>query len=262
METKVDVVILAAGQGKRMHKAFPGIPKALVPLAGTPMLLRVCQTVAASHVAAHTTVVVGPVVQKKVQAALEGRDIHYALQPEPHGTGHAVLCAQPILAGAEHILVLYGDQPLYTPETLRALVERHVAVGAPVSLLTVPLSDFADWRSSFIDWGRIVRDADGNFLRDVEAKDATPEELAITEVNPGVYCFRTDWLWKHLPEVGCKNVQGEYYLTDVLALAVEKGSWVETVPVRDPRETLGANTPEQLTLLERIFAEMQQKVSR
>lgn len=260
METKVDVVILAAGQGKRMHQAFPGIPKALVPLAGRPMLLRVYDTVVASGVAARITVVVGPAVEKKVQAALVGRDVQYALQPEPRGTGHAVLCAQAGLVGAEHVLVLYGDQPLYTPTTIHALVERHIAAGAPVTLLTVPLPDFREWRSSFADWGRIVRDNNGRFLRDVEAKDATIQELAITEVNPGVYCFRTAWLSEHLPAVGCKNAQGEYYLTDVLALAAEKGEWVETVLVSDPRETLGANTPEQLALLERIYSKEKEMV--
>lgn len=255
METLVDVVILAAGKGKRMHQAFPGIPKMLVPLCGTPMLLRVFDTVVASGIAARITVVVGPAVEAQVRTALADRSVMYAVQEEPRGTGHAVLCARPVLAEAHHLLVLYADQPLYTPETLRSLVQKHVAADAPVTLLTVPLPDFRDWRSSFADWGRIVRDASGAFVRDVEAKDASARELAITEVNPGVYCFRAAWLWKHLPEVGCTNAQGEYYLTDVLALAEKYGEHVATLPVADPRETLGANTPEQLALLERICVE-------
>jgi bifunctional UDP-N-acetylglucosamine pyrophosphorylase/glucosamine-1-phosphate N-acetyltransferase len=255
METLVDVVILAAGKGKRMHQAYPGIPKMLIPLCGTPMLQRVFDTVVASGIAARITVVVGPAVAKQVRATLAHRDVSYAVQEEPRGTGHAVLCAQPALAGAEHLLVLYADQPLYAPETLRSLVEKHVASDAAVTLLTVPLSDFREWRSSFADWGRIVRDANGAFVADVEAKDASARELAITEVNPGVYCFRAAWLWEQLPAVGCANAQGEYYLTDVLALAATHGARVATVPVSDPRETLGANTPEQLALLERVCLE-------
>ncbi len=255
METKVDVVILAAGKGKRMHQAFPGIPKMLVPLCGTPLLLRVFDTVVASGIAARITVVVGPAVEAQVRAALRGRDAHYVLQEEPRGTGHAVLCARPMLTGAEHVLVLYADQPLYTSKTIRSLVERHCAAGAPVTMLTVPLPDFSDWRAAFADWGRILRSPDGRFLGSMEAKDATGRELRITEVNPSLYCFRAAWLWKHLPDVRCENIQGEYYLPDVLGLAITNDEHVETVAVDDPRETLGANTPEQLAVLERICLE-------
>lgn len=243
-----------------MHQAFPGVPKVLVPLSGKPMLIRVLDAVERAGIAARPTVVVGPAVEKKVRAALAGRDAAFVLQPEPRGTGHAVLCAGEALGGsaAAHVLVLYGDQPLYSARTIRSLVERHAASGATVTMLTVPIPDFKEWRAAFADWGRIIRGADGVFRKSVEAKDATVTELRITEVNPSLYCFRADWLWRHLPAVRCENTQGEYYLPDVLGLAVAAGERVETVPVADPRETLGANTPEQLAVLEQVFAEVKE----
>ncbi len=253
------VVILAAGQGKRMHQAFPGVPKVLAPLAGKPMLVRVLDAVERAGITDRPVVVVGPAVEAKVRAALADRPVAFALQPEPRGTGHAVLCARPSVPPAEDVLVLYGDHPLVSSDTVRAIVERHRASGADVTMLTVPLPDFREWRSSFADWGRIVRDAEGAFRRIVEAKDATGKELRITEVNPAMYCFRSVWLWDHLPRVTCENAQGELYLTDVPGTAVKEGAMIETVPAEEPRETLGANTPEQLDVLERMYEEMKRR---
>ncbi len=254
--SNVDVVVLAAGQGKRMHQAFPGVPKVLVPLAGRPMLLHVLDAVEASGIAAHVTVVVGPAVEEKVRAAFVGRSVTFVLQPEPKGTGHAVLCAQQAVSGAKHVLVLYGDQPLVSAATIRRIVERHASTGADMTMLTVPLPDFSGWRASFADWGRIARTADGKLARIVEAKDATVNELRITEVNPALFCYRAAWLWEHLPQVGTANIQGEYYLTDLLGMATKSGARLADVAVSDPREALGANTPEQLAILERTYKEL------
>lgn len=252
----IDVVILAAGQGKRMHQAFPGVPKVLVPLAGRSMLLHVLDAVEESGIAAQVTVVVGPAVEEKVRAALAGRAVTFALQSEPKGTGHAVLCARPAVSDAGNVLVLYGDQPLISAATIRGVSRHHVSTGADMTMLTVPLPDFSGWRSSFADWGRIVRDDAGRVVKNVEAKDASAGELRITEVNPSFYCFRSPWLWEHLPNVGCANVQGEYYLPDILGIAVTQGANLQTVAAHDARETLGANTPEQLAVLERTYKEM------
>jgi bifunctional UDP-N-acetylglucosamine pyrophosphorylase/glucosamine-1-phosphate N-acetyltransferase len=252
----LDIIILAAGKGKRMHQAFPGLPKVLVPLAGRAMLLRLLDAVEASEVDGQPIVVVGPAVEAEVREALAGKDVQFALQPEPRGTGHAVLCAKDFVTGASNVLVLYGDQPLVSARTIRTLVESHLGNGAAVTMLTVPLPDFKEWRSSFADWGRVIRGKDGRFEKSVEAKDATVAELGVTEVNPCMYCFRSEWLWKHLPGVTCSNAQGEYYLPDVLAAAAGNGDRVETVAVADAREVLGANTPEQLAVLERVFEEV------
>lgn len=253
---KLDVIVLAAGKGKRMHQAFPGTPKVLVPLAGRSMILRVLDAIERSGIAARVTVVIGPAVAEKVKAALMGLEVAYAYQPDPKGTGHAVLCAKPELSGSANVLVLYGDQPFISAKTIRLIAEKHVESGAAVTMLTVPLPDFKSWRSSFADWGRIVRDERGDFVKSVEAKDARIHELRITEVNPSLYCFKSAWLWEHLPKVNCENVSGEYYLPDVLGLAIERGEKVNTVAVDDPRETLGANTPEQLSVLEKVYEEV------
>ena len=257
MPNEFDVVVLAAGQGKRMHQAFPGVPKVLVPLVGKPMLLHVLDAIEAAHIARQVTIVVGPSVEEKVRTALRGRTVRYALQSEPRGTGHAVLCARPVVAGAQNILVLYGDQPLFSPQTIQTLAQRHAQGEAMITMLTVPLQDFLDWRSSFADFSRVLRDAEGHFTRSVEVKDASASVLRTTEVNPSLYCFRAEWLWEHLPLVGCTNAMGEYYLPDILQIAIEHGEHIDTVPVRDPREALGANTPEQLAVLEHTYSDMQ-----
>lgn len=253
---KVDVVILAAGQGKRMHQAFPGVPKCVVPLAGKPLLLHVLDAVEASGVVAEVTVVVGPAVEQKVRSALIGRTVTFALQSEPKGTGHAVRSARESVSGAEYVLILYGDHPLMSAATIRRVVDRHVSADADMTMLTVPLPDFSGWRAAFADWGRIVRGADGTLSRIVEAKDATASELRITEVNPAQFCFRASWLWEQLPRLGTANAQGEYYLTDLLEMATKSGARLADVAIIDPREALGANTPEQLAVLERTYKEL------
>src|SRR3989344_3617044 len=228
MNRTVDVVVLAAGRGKRIHQAFPGVPKVLVPIAGKPMLLRLFDAIEKSGVARGITLVVGPAVESKVFAAIP---------PDVR-------------------LVLYGDHPLIREKTIRRLAEKHVASGATLTMATVPLPDFSGWRAGFADWGRVIRNGDGRVQRIVEAKDATGTELRVTEVNPSFLCFRAKWLWDHLPKVGCENAQGEYYLTDLLGLAVSEGVAVETFPLEDAREALGVNTPEQLAQAERMFLEI------
>lgn len=253
MQTKTDVIILAAGQGKRMHQAFPGTPKVLVPMRGKAMLLHVLDAVEASGVASRIIVVVGPAVEKKVRRVLVGRKVIFVLQPEPNGTGHAVLCAREILKDAENVLVLYGDQPFVSAKTIKTMVKKHAAVSAPITMLTVPLPDFLNWRSCFADFSRIIRNKKGKMKKSVEVKDASGTELHVTEVNPSFYCFNGPWLWKYLPKVGCSNAQCEYYLPDVLRLAIDRKEEVNAVPLKDPREALGANTPEQLAVLEAMF---------
>lgn len=251
-----DVVILAAGIGKRMRDAFPGLPKVLVPVAGKPMIEHLLDAVEASGVASRVTVVVGSGVEEPIRKALAGREVQYVLQQEQKGTGHAVMIARPSLPPAGNILVLYGDHPLFSAATIRRIAETHIEKKATVTMLTVPVPDFEDWRGPYKDFGRIVRHESGTFERVVEVKDATWDEKNIREVNPAVYCFDAAWLWAHLPQVGNNNAQGEYYLTDVPQMAVVERQVVETVPVEDAREALGANTPEQLAVLEQIAKEI------
>jgi len=239
----MNIVILAAGQGKRMRS---GLPKVLHPVAGRPMLSHVLQAAralaAAGGVPARIVVIVGQGGEAVRAAYSSGREIVFVIKEPQLGTGHAVAQALPHLADDAVTLVLYGDVPLVTPATL----ERLVAQGAAgVAVLTVSLTDPSGY-------GRIVRAADGSVARIVEEADATPAQRAITEINTGMLAAPTALLRSWLPALSNDNAQGEYYLTDIIARAVQEGQRVVAVPVAEPDETLGINSKEQLAVVERI----------
>jgi bifunctional UDP-N-acetylglucosamine pyrophosphorylase / glucosamine-1-phosphate N-acetyltransferase len=236
----LQVVILAAGQGKRM---FSDLPKVLHPLAGKPLLGHVIDTGRALG-ARRLCVVVGHGADK-VRGAFEGQaDLEWAVQAEQLGTGHAVMQALPHLGGHEPVLVLYGDVPLIGSDTLRDLV---AAAGSDrVALLTQELPQPKGY-------GRIVRDAAGQVTRIVEEKDATADERAIREVNTGIMVIPRTRLGEWLKGLRSNNAQGEYYLTDVIAAAVAAGVPVETRQPAAEYESLGVNSKVELARLERHF---------
>jgi bifunctional UDP-N-acetylglucosamine pyrophosphorylase/glucosamine-1-phosphate N-acetyltransferase len=232
----MNVVILAAGQGKRMHS---DLPKVLHPLAGRPLLAHVLAT--ARALAPLRIVVVYGHGGERVREAFADPGTHWALQEPQLGTGHALRQALPALGADARTLVLYGDVPLTAAETLRALV---VAAGEGVGLLTVDLEDPAGY-------GRILRE-DGRVTRIVEHRDATPSERAIREVNTGIMVLPTARLAGWLGALSNANAQREYYLTDVVAMAVREGLPVAAVQPRHVWEILGVNSKVQLAELERI----------
>lgn len=238
----MNIVILAAGQGKRMRS---GLPKVLHPVAGKPMLSHVLQSarlLQADGVPAHIVVVVGHGGDAVRRAYTAERDLVFVTQEPQLGTGHAVAQALPHLADDAVTLVLYGDVPMVTPATL----ERLIAQGRDgVAVLTVILTDPAGY-------GRIVRTADGSVSQIVEEADATPAQRAITEINTGMIAAPTAWLRSWLPALSNDNAQGEYYLTDVIARAAQEGKQVVAVPADGPHETLGINSKEQLAQAERV----------
>jgi len=236
----MNIVILAAGQGKRMRSS---LPKVLHPVAGQPMLAHVIAAARqACSDAANITVVIGHGAAA-VQEAFPGEPgLHFVLQEPQLGTGHAVMQAVPCLDDATSTLVLYGDVPLITAATLRRLIE---AAGAAVGVLTVRLPDPAGY-------GRIVRNERGDVVRIVEQKDASAAERAIDEVNTGIVVVPTPQLKAWLATLSNDNAQGEYYLTDVIARAVGDGVRVVGVDGGDVDETLGVNSKEQLAMVERI----------
>src|SRR5687768_28546 len=232
---KLAVVILAAGQGKRMKSA---LPKVLQPLAGVPLLGHVVSRARAlSPTSLHVVYGHGG---DAVRAAFAHEPIEWALQAEQLGTGHAVMQAMPRVADEELVLVLYGDVPLIRKDTL----ERLIAAAGPksMSLLTVMLDDPTGY-------GRIVRKA-GKIQKIVEQKDATKAQLKIREGNSGIMAVPAKLLRKWLGKLGNANAQGEYYLTDVIAMAVKDKIKVTPLIAPTLAEVLGVNDKVQLAELE------------
>ncbi len=229
------VVILAAGKGTRMKSA---LPKVLHHAAGLPLIEHVLR--AADALSPKTTVVVVGHLANKVQYVLAKRlGLRFALQEPQLGTGHALLQAEPHLAGARGTLVLLsGDVPLLRPGTLRALVAAHEQRRAAATVLTARVD-------RPYGYGRIVRE-NGSIAAIVEEKDATPAERAIDEINSGIYAFDVAPLFDALRTIGSANAQGEYYLPDLVRIYRARSLGVETVSLEDSREILGVNSRREL----------------
>ena len=239
MGTPLQVVILAAGQGKRMHS---DVPKVAHALAGRPLLAHVLES-ARSLDPQRLCIVVGHGAQL-VRERVPAPGASWALQARQLGTGHAVMQAIPSLAPGGTVLVLYGDVPLIAPNTLRLLVE--AAGGGKLAILTQDLENPKGY-------GRIVRDASGRVARIVEEKDADVKERAIREVNTGIIAAPRELLEKWLSRLSNDNAQGEYYLTDIVAAAVADGVMVEVRQPAGAHECLGVNSKSDLAALERRF---------
>lgn len=235
----MNIVILAAGMGKRMRSR---LPKVLQPLADKPMLEHVIEKARLLGSDNRLIVVVGHGAEAVKSYFAQASDLIFALQAEQLGTGHALLQALPYCDPEKPTLVLLGDVPLIRPQTLQDLVD---AAGDHVGLLTVCLDNPKGY-------GRIVR-RDGEVCAIVEEKDATPQERLINEVNTGIMVLPTRYLERWLNELGNQNAQGEYYLTDVIARAVSEGVPVKTARSTSATEVEGVNNKVQLAALERAF---------
>ena len=235
----LEVVILAAGQGTRMRSA---LPKVLHPLAGRPLVKHVIDT--AHRLGAqlvHTVIGHGA---DQLRARLAGEAVRWAEQREQLGTGHAVAQALPAVSPDSLVLILYGDVPLVSEPTLQALVA--AASTDTLALLTVTLPDPSGY-------GRILRDAAGAVVAIVEQKDASSQQLGITEVNTGILAVAASRLADWLPRLSANNAQGEYYLTDIIGMAVRDGVAVVTQQPANAWEVQGVNNRQQLSSLERIY---------
>lgn len=235
----VQFVILAAGKGKRMNNAE--FPKVLVELHGRPLIRHLLDSVHNVPSPYAPVVVVGHKAEL-VRAAL-GPSYLYATQQELLGTGHAVMSAKGVVT-APYVMVVNGDTPFVSAEFLTKLAEA-MTEESVMAMGTIALDDYSDWRSTYISHGRIIRDATGRVLAIREYKDASEEERAIQEVNLGFYIFKTDWMYEQLGNINNHNAQGEYYLTDLVALALASGHEVPTVAI-GPVEGLGINSIEHL----------------
>lgn len=237
------IIILAAGQGKRMHSTMS---KVLHPLGGTPMLARVVDAAAALHPEGiHVVIGHGG---EQIRAALPALPVQWVFQAEQLGTGHAVLQALPFIPPNSEVLVLSADVPLIQAETLRALIlsvstkESSAPLGLLLALLENPTG-----------LGRIVRDAHGHIRAIVEEKDASEKERLIREIYTGICCARAEDFLRWLPKLGLNNAQGEYYLTEVIAMAVAENKPIHSLQAIDPLTVQGVNNRVQLAQLERAW---------
>jgi len=238
----LNVIVLAAGQGTRMQSVRP---KVLHPLAGKPLLAHVLDH-ARALLPARIVIVVGHAAEQVRTAFADQADVHFVHQAEQLGTAHAVQQALPVLDDAPPAavsLILYGDVPLVQSQTLQRLLQ---SCGTGMALLTQSLADPTGY-------GRIVRDTQGHVLRIVEHKDATEAERAIAEINTGILAAPTAKLKDWLARVNNQNTQNEYYLTDVIALAVGDGVPVQTAQPEHAWEPLGVNSRAQQAALERVW---------
>ena len=236
----VSVVILAAGQGKRMHS---DLPKVLQPLAGRPLLAHVLTAARALDPAA-IHVVYGHGGDKVKAAFADQSDVRWVLQSQQLGTGHAVLQALPSIPDDHQVVVALGDVPLVSARTLQRLVND--SAEGDLALLTAVVDDPTGY-------GRVIRDERGEVERIVEDKDATDDERRVNEVNTGLMAFAAGPLRRFLAKLDNDNAQGEYYLTDVIARAVEAGTKVQGTVIESPTEVLGINDRAQLAVAERML---------
>lgn len=239
---KLKAIILAAGMGTRMRS---NLPKVLHTLLGKPMINYAVE-LAQSVTGYQPVVIVGHQAQA-VQEKL-GEHITYVLQEPQLGTAHAVQQAQPILEGkADYVLITAADMPLFTAETFNRLIETQKGNKGPITMITV-------YNENPHGFGRVIKNRDGYVQAIVEEAQATPEQLKIRELNAGVYCIDANWLWSALSRVPL-SPKGEYYLTDVVGIAVSDGLTVAAIQLEDPAEAIGINTRVHLAEAEAILRE-------
>ncbi len=233
-------VVLAAGQGTRMRSS---LPKVLHPLLGVPMIDYVLDS--ASAACGEKPVVVVGAESDLIRERIGARALLVVQEPQL-GTGHAVLQAETVLKGeSDQILVIYADMPLLSVETLTGLIKEQTQNNGPITMLSMFLENSRGF-------GRIIRDGKGDVTAIVEEAQATTEQLLIDELNTGVYCFKAEWLWENLTKISM-SPKGEYYLTDLVGIAVEAGFQVKTIRLKNPDEAVGINNRVHLAEAEMIL---------
>lgn len=240
------IVILAAGKGTRMGG---GMPKVLVMLKNKPLILYLLEEIEKINQLAKPVIVVGYMADK-VKAVL-GNDYIYATQHDQLGTAHALLSAKKKITG-QNILVLYGDHPFIKAESLKKLMRLHHHKQGNISMFTTTVPNFNGSYKTLEHFGRIIKDSRKKISKIVEYKDASAGQRKIRELNPGIYMFNASWLWRNAEKIQNKNQQAEYYLTDIVEVAIAAGEPVNSLNI-EPKEVIGINTREDLKRAELLI---------
>ena len=242
---KIAGIVLAAGDGIRMNSH---LPKVLNKVGSKPLVYWATQALVRAGINRPVITVsrAGPLIKK-----ILGQDYIYIFS-EPLGTGWTVLKTQPFFAKKmpEHIIVINGDTPLFQPQTVKGLIQAHLQGDSHITMVTVVLPHPTGY-------GRIIRDSNGLVVKTIEDKDATAKEKQIKEINAGLYCFQAPWIFTALKKVK-KSASGEYYLTEVIKMAVETGKKVSAFKINDYFQALGVNTQKQLEEVQRVFIKRKQ----
>ena len=241
---QIRAIIPAAGKGKRLQTINGDLAKAMFRVEGRPMLEIVLENIGFID-RENVYIVVG--YKKETIMEHFGDSCHYTEQTEQLGTGHAVMtCAEDFRDFEGSVLVTFGDMPLFRREEMEKMCRQHAENGADCTLMTAENPELTMW-------ARVVRDENGKFAAIVEGKDCNEQQKQIKELFSGVMVFNSKSLFEILPQVGCANVQGEYYLTEVPELMVKQGMKVDTYFIQDGNDLRGVNTPEELEVCEQIL---------
>ena len=239
----VAAVILAAGMGTRMKSSKA---KVLHEIIGRPMVMYVVET-AKKVVGNNVVLVVGNQADKIKKIVSEKTDVIFAIQERQLGTGHAVLCAQSYVpAHTDQVVILCGDVPLITPNTIKRLIDDHIKEMRDISILAVEIDNTKGY-------GRILLDENRNVRGIVEEADATEEQKSIKMINTGTYCVKKNYLFNSLKKITADNVQGELYLTDIIGIGYREGKNIGVMVGRDIEELIGVNNYEDLRKAEIIM---------
>ena len=240
----IRAIVPAAGKGSRLQKVCGDLPKAMFMVGNRPMLEYVAENI--SFIDENDIYIVVGYGKEKIIEHF-GDNFHYVEQKQQLGTGHAVMeCAKEFDGFDGSVLITFGDMPLFRYEEMKAMCNQHADSGADCTIMTAE-------NSSLKLWARVIRDEMGRFSRIVEGKDCTPEQATIKELFSGVMVFNSKALFEVLPEIGCANIQKEYYVTEVPELMVKKGMRVEIYFTNDGDDLRGINTPEDLAICESIL---------
>jgi len=245
MNPDAQIIILAGGKGKRMGG---DLPKVLIEARGRALIEHLLVSVFSLN---FKPVVVVGYKGEMVKERL-GEKVDYALQEEQLGTGHAVLCAKDVANDAKNIVVLYGDMPNIKPETIENLLRIHSQEQPALTMMTIKVPHFENENAGFYGFGRVIRNEKGEIEKIIELKDASEKEKNIKELNPSLFCFNAEWLWKNLPLIKNLNAQGEYYLTDLAGLAISQGEKITSAEIAAV-QCIGVNTPEDLKRAELLL---------